>query len=89
VAANFIAATVPGVAGLTCNVGCGEQYSLLDLLEAISAESGVALRPVYEPSRPGDVRSSMADIGLAQERLGYRVLVDFREGIRRTVAAYS
>jgi nucleoside-diphosphate-sugar epimerase len=31
----------------------------------------------------------MADIGLAQERLGYRVLVDFREGIRRTVAAYS
>jgi UDP-glucose 4-epimerase len=89
VAANFLAATVPGVAGLTCNIGCGEQYSLNDLLEAIGTETGVALRPVHKPSRPGDVRSSVADIGLARERLGYRVLVDFGEGIRRTVAAYS
>jgi UDP-glucose 4-epimerase len=34
------------------------------------------------------VRDSLADIGKAEERMGYKPLVDFREGLRRTVEWY-
>jgi nucleoside-diphosphate-sugar epimerase len=33
----------------------------------------------------GDVRHSQADIGKAEDLLGYRPGVDFDEGLRRTV----
>jgi nucleoside-diphosphate-sugar epimerase len=39
--------------------------------------------------RAGDVPHSQAAIDLARDRLGYDVLVDFPEAIRRTVAWYA
>jgi nucleoside-diphosphate-sugar epimerase len=88
VAANLLAATAPGVSGLTCNVGCGEEHSILDLLSAIGRETGCELDPRFEPGRAGDVPHSRADIGLARERLKYSVIVPFEEGVVRTVAEY-
>lgn len=88
VAANLSAADVPDVTGLTANVGSGERCSLLHLLEAVGKAVGRPLDPVFEASRPGDVRDSQADVSLAAERLGYRAAVDLAEGIRRTVAWY-
>jgi UDP-glucose 4-epimerase len=43
---------------------------------------------VFEAPRSGDILHSLADISVAQEALGYRVLVPFEEGVRRTVAWY-
>lgn len=88
VSANLLAALTPGVSGLTCNVGCGGRYSLLELLDAIGHALGMRLEPVFRPPRPGDVPHSQADISAATASLGYRVLVPFDEGIRRTVAWY-
>jgi nucleoside-diphosphate-sugar epimerase len=44
---------------------------------------------VFEPSRPGDVRDSEADISVARQRLDYEVVVPFDEGVRRTAAWYA
>jgi hypothetical protein len=37
--------------------------------------------------RTGDVRDSEADIRLAADLLGYRVIVPFGEGLRATLSA--
>jgi UDP-glucose 4-epimerase len=86
--ANLLAATVPGVAGRVFNVACGQRYTLLDLIAALSDVLGTQIAPVHTDPRPGDVRHSLADITAAQEALGYQVVVDFHEGLRRTVAWY-
>lgn len=88
--ANIMATRAPKEAcGRVFNVACGEAYSLLDLLGQISKLLGVEVAPIHEPGRTGDVRHSLADIGLAKELLGYKVDVDFTEGLRRTVEWYK
>ena len=42
---------------------------------------------IREP-RSGDIRDSLADITLASQLLGYSPIVEFREGLRRTVEWY-
>jgi UDP-glucose 4-epimerase len=88
VEANLLAAEVPLDGPLTCNVGCGDRHSLLDLVRAIADATGRTIDPLFGPARAGDVRHSQADISRARERLGYSVSVPFAEGIRRTVAWY-
>jgi UDP-glucose 4-epimerase len=46
---------------------------------------GAGPSALYDASRPGDVRHSVADIGLARRDLGYEPTVTVREGLRRTV----
>jgi UDP-glucose 4-epimerase len=88
VSANLLASTTDGVSGLTCNIGCGGRYSLLELLDAIGTAIGRPPEPDFQPVRLGDVPHSQADISLAAERLDSRVLVPFEDGVRRTVEAY-
>ena len=88
VQANLLAATAPGVAGQVFNIACGERYSLLDLIAALNRILGTDIEPVFGPLRPGDVKHSLADITLAQEKLDYAVRVGFEEGLERTVAWY-
>jgi UDP-glucose 4-epimerase len=88
VAANLLALDREGATGVTCNIGCGGRYTLLDLIAAIEAAVGRAVRIDYEPSRPGDVPHSQAAIELAHDRLGYEVEVGFEEGIERSVSWY-
>jgi nucleoside-diphosphate-sugar epimerase len=42
----------------------------------------------YAPERVGDIKHSLADISRAQQKLKYQPLVDFQEGLRRTVEWY-
>jgi len=86
--ANLLAATAPGVAGRMFNVACGQRHTLLDMIAILNGILGAQIEPVHIDPRPGDVRHSLADIAAAQEALGYRVEVDLREGLRRTVDWY-
>jgi nucleoside-diphosphate-sugar epimerase len=86
--ANLLAVTASGAAGRVFNVACGERYTLLDMIAALNDILGAQIEPVYAEPRVGDVRHSLADISAAQEALGYRVLVDFYDGLRQTVAWY-
>jgi len=86
--ANLLAANQPGVGGQIFNIACGQRYSLLDLMDALNEILGTAIEPTFDHSRRGDVKHSLADIGRAQDLLGYTVQVDFLEGLRRTAAWY-
>ena len=86
--ANLLAATTPAVSGEVFNIACGMRFNLLELISLINELLGTNLEPTFGPPRPGDVRHSQADIARARDRLGFQVLVDFREGLRRTVEWY-
>jgi len=88
VEANLLASEASGAAGRFFNVACGGRYSLLDLLARIKDILGSDIDPIHEAPRPGDVRDSQASIEAAKNALGYKVLVDFDEGLRRTVQWY-
>jgi nucleoside-diphosphate-sugar epimerase len=84
VSANLLAMKAAGAAGEVFNVACGERYSVLDIARGIGRALGRQVRWEHQPSRAGDVRDTLADIGKAQRILGYRVLVAFEEGMQRT-----
>lgn len=88
VQANLLACTAPGAAGKAFNIATGTRYTLLETLKVMSEITGVDANPLFEPPRPGDVRHSQADIHLAQEILGYKPEVGFREGLERTIVWY-
>jgi nucleoside-diphosphate-sugar epimerase len=81
VAANLLAAEAPSerVAGKVFNIATGQSITLLQLVAELNRLTGQQLQPRFEPPRPGDVRSSQADISAAagilvmrQKQLGNR-----------------
>jgi UDP-glucose 4-epimerase len=87
--ANLAAAEAPGVSGQVFNIAGGRRLSVLDIASALQEVLGGALPRHHTAARPGDVRDTLADVSRARDRLGYRPRVDFAEGLRRTVAAFS
>jgi nucleoside-diphosphate-sugar epimerase len=85
--ANLLACEREEAIGLAINVACGERISLLDLVSQLNVILGTDFEPDFAPTRAGDVKHSLADISLAERSLGYRVDVDFKEGLERTVEA--
>ncbi len=77
---------VPG--GEVLNLAGGNRYSLLQLLEALSDLVGKEIPREFGDPRPGDVRHSQAEVSKAEELLGFRTRVDFREGLGRTLDWY-
>jgi UDP-glucose 4-epimerase len=88
VQANLLASEADAAAGRFFNVACGGRYTLLDLLARIKQILASDIEPIHDPPRPGDVRDSQASIEAAETILGYKVTVDFDEGLRRTVEWY-
>ena len=85
VEANLLAARAPAASGESFNVGCGDRVSLLDIIARLEKMVGRTLERRHTPSRAGDVPHTLADIDKATRLMGYRPLVDFDEGLRRTV----
>lgn len=79
------AAEAPGVSGEVINVATQARISLNQLLDGIKQIVGSQVEPIYGPPRAGDVRDSQADIRKAERLLGYKPIVTFEEGLRRTV----
>ena len=96
VQANLLAATSehPEAAAQAYNVAVGDRTSLNELYQRIKtqlAEYQPQVRdvnPTYRDFRAGDVRHSLADIGKAQERLGYLPPYRMDEGLRLAMAWY-
>jgi UDP-glucose 4-epimerase len=91
VEANLLACAAPAerVAGRVINIGCGQSYTLVAVLEELGRLVGRPIAPRHAEPRPGEVRHSRADIGLAAKLLGYAPTVSFAEGLRRTLAWYT
>jgi UDP-glucose 4-epimerase len=88
VAANLAAMRCPApIGGQVFNVGTGERISLLDLVAALNRIFGTDLEPIFQATREGDVRDSLASLMRIKETLGYEPKVSFEEGLRKTVEA--
>jgi nucleoside-diphosphate-sugar epimerase len=88
--ANLRAALAPAsaVSGRLMNVATGQRSTLNETFRLLCELTGYEGTAAYGPPRSGDIRHSLADIRLAKELLGYEPRIDFREGLRRTVAWY-
>jgi nucleoside-diphosphate-sugar epimerase len=89
VQANILACEAPSASGRTFNVGTGHAVSLNQVLQMLQKTSSKQLETKYEPAREGDIRDSLADIGLAKQFLSYEPTVLFEEGLERTFAWYQ
>jgi len=87
--ANLLALKAERLNGEVVNVACGEKFTLLDLINEVNGAAQVDLPIEFSPSRPGDVKYSLANIEAARELLGYSPTVAFAEGIKRTFEWYS
>ncbi len=87
---NLLAAAAPAekVAGKSMNLATGARITLNETFKILRELTGYRGEPAYAEPRAGDVKHSLADIRLAEELLGYKPIVDFREGLRRTVEWY-
>ena len=88
--ANLLAAAAPAekVSGKMMNAATGARITLNQTFEILCDLTGYSGKPAYVDGRAGDIRDSLADITLADKLLGYQPIVDFREGLRRTVDWY-
>jgi len=87
---NLLAAATPAekVSGQMMNLATGARSTLNETFRMLCELTGFEGAPAYEAPRAGDIRDSLADIRLAGELLGYKPIVDFHEGLRRTVEWY-
>lgn len=71
------------------NVGCGGNYSVIALFEAICKALGIDKKPVFREARAGDIRDSRADISKAKTLLGYDPLFSFQQGLAITLEHFK
>jgi UDP-glucose 4-epimerase len=91
VRANLLAVEAPAekVAGRVFNIAGGQSISLLQLVAELNRLTRQSLKPVFEPPRVGDVKSSLADVTAAREALGYQSAVSWEDGLQRTLEFYK
>ena len=83
--ATLSACEAPRASGEIFNVGCGCGISVGQLVRELNSLLDSAIEPEFATQRPGDLRSSLADISNAEKHLGYTPTVSFAQGLRRTV----
>ena len=88
---NLLASEAPAerVSGKVFNIATGNRVTLNQTVEILRRATGYTGEVRYAAERSGDVKHSLADISRAKESFGYEPLVDFNEGIERTVAWYK
>ena len=84
VQANLLAMETSGISGEVFNIACGQQSTVNDLLSYLQEISGRKILPRYDKPRSGEVRHSLAAIGLARSRLGYETKTALKEGLWNT-----
>ncbi|MEO6981965.1 MAG: NAD-dependent epimerase/dehydratase family protein, partial [Edaphobacter sp.] len=90
VSANLLACTAPSevATGRVFNIGTGKSHTLNEVYAAIAAQLNFTAKPIYGPTREGDIQHSLADISRASKELGYQPKAQFHEGLQKTVAWY-
>jgi len=84
--ADAIFRTAVGGAEGVLNVGTGKAVDILSLADSIARLTGGPAEHRFEPLRPGDVRSSTADVTRAAAVLGWHARFSLEEGLSPTLA---
>ena len=85
VEANLRAAVTPGISGEVFNIACGTTTSIIDIVNMLNEILRTDIKPGHGPKRPGDVRKSYADISKMRRLLKIKKIVQFDEGLKRTL----
>lgn len=85
VEANLRSCVAPGISGEVFNVACGTTTSIMDIVKSLNRMLHSGLKPQYSPRRPGDVRKTYADISKMRRLLKIKEIVQFEDGLQRTV----
>ena len=88
--ANWLAANAPADVcdGRALNIACNRRTSLNEILTQLGDLLGVSASAVYEATRPGDVKHSLADVTRAAQAIGYEPAVFFEEGLAKAMDWY-
>ena len=89
ISANILAATTPGIKHEVLNVANGKDNTVLELVAALNRIIGKNIAPKLLPVRKGDVFRTSADITKITKILGFKPLVGFEEGLKKTVAFFK
>ena len=89
VSANILAATTPGIKHEVFNVANGRDNSVLELVAALNRIFGKNIQPKHLPLRAGDVFRTNADISKISAKLGFKPLVNFEDGLKKTVEYFK
>ena len=84
--ATAAAATVPSAAGRTFDIGGGARPSLNDVIAAVGAVAGTAVRVQTVPRPAGDPQATSADTGPARRLLGWSPVTSLRQGLAEQAA---
>jgi UDP-glucose 4-epimerase len=90
VSANLLACRAPAdqAAGRVFNVATGRRANLKETFSILKKIIGFPGDLKFAPERAGDVKHSLADISKAEKCLGYKPLVHFEDGLKKTVDWY-
>lgn len=88
VEANILAARAKQTKGEVINIACGQAVIINDIINMINDSLGKNVEPAYTDPRPGDVKHSLADITAAQNIIGYKPAISFRDGLQKAIDWY-
>ncbi|MBW8001985.1 MAG: SDR family oxidoreductase [Planctomycetes bacterium] len=89
VQANLLAVRAPKTNGETINIACGQAVTINEIIELINQLTGKKIKPNYADTRPGDVKHSLADITKAEKLIGYKPILDFKNGLIKAIEWYK
>jgi dTDP-glucose 4,6-dehydratase len=70
------------------NIGNPDEFTILELAEAVLEVTGSSVELVFEPLPVDDPQRRRPDITLAQQVLGWKPAIELREGLARTADWY-
>lgn len=88
VQANLLAARALKTNGEVVNIACGDKITVNAIIAMINEMTGSSVAPIYAPSRPGDVKHSLADISKAETLIGFKPVVPFKQGLEKAIHWY-
>ncbi|MFH1262635.1 MAG: SDR family oxidoreductase [Pseudomonadota bacterium] len=82
VSANLKASVLENAAGEVFNIAGGKKITINELAAVIQKLTGAKTGSKHEPARAGDIRHSLADVGLAAKQLGWKPTTTLADGLR-------
>ena len=83
--ANILSMETKKLGHLRLNIASGKQTSINSLLVLLNKIMKKDITPIHKNSQPGDPKTSMADISLANEKIEYSPKYSMEEGLNTTV----
>ncbi len=88
--ANLKACLAPSeIAGDVFNIASGEKEQLIEVYDLLNKALNKNIKPIFGPSRQGDIKNSNADISKAQKYLNYNPQYNFAKGLEETLKWYK